>query len=99
MVFADLSERCRSSHATVIAVYEKAAAEGLGSVGHKGVMVDAASARLFQNTVDRADFPYRCIYQGKTSGTHVDVAIFLAICESYQYQPKDNPFLMPRRSW
>ena len=39
----------------VIDVYEKAAAEGLGSVGHKGVMVDAASARLFQNTVDRAD--------------------------------------------
>jgi citrate lyase subunit beta/citryl-CoA lyase len=39
----------------VIAVYEKAAAEGLGSVGHKGVMVDAASARLFQNTVNRAD--------------------------------------------
>ena len=39
----------------VIEVYEKAAAEGLGSVGHKGVMVDAASARLFQNTVDRAD--------------------------------------------
>lgn len=39
----------------IIEVYEKAAAEGLGSVGHKGVMVDAASARLFQNTVDRAD--------------------------------------------
>jgi citrate lyase subunit beta/citryl-CoA lyase len=39
----------------VIAVYEKAAADGLGSVGHKGVMVDAASARLFQNTVDRAN--------------------------------------------
>jgi citrate lyase subunit beta/citryl-CoA lyase len=39
----------------VIAVYEKAAAEGLGSVGQKGVMVDAASARLFQNTVNRAD--------------------------------------------
>jgi citrate lyase subunit beta/citryl-CoA lyase len=39
----------------VIEVYEKAAAEGLGSVGHKGVMVDAASARLFQNTVNRAD--------------------------------------------
>lgn len=39
----------------IIDVYEKAAAEGLGSVGHKGVMVDAASARLFQNTVDRAD--------------------------------------------
>ena len=39
----------------IIDVYEKAAAEGLGSVGHKGVMVDAASARLFRNTVDRAD--------------------------------------------
>ena len=39
----------------IIAVYEKAAAEGLGSVGHKGVMVDAASARLFPNTVNRAD--------------------------------------------
>ena len=39
----------------IIDVYEKAAAEGLGSVGHKGVMVDAASARLFQNTVNRAD--------------------------------------------
>ena len=39
----------------IIDVYEKAASEGLGSVGHKGVMVDAASARLFQNTVNRAD--------------------------------------------
>ena len=39
----------------IIDVYEKAAAEGLGSVGHKGTMVDAASARLFQNTVDRAN--------------------------------------------
>ena len=39
----------------IIAVYEKAAADGLGSVGHKGVMVDAASARLFQNTVNRAE--------------------------------------------
>jgi citrate lyase subunit beta/citryl-CoA lyase len=39
----------------VIDVYRKAEAEGLGSVGHKGVMVDAASARLFQNTVNRAD--------------------------------------------
>jgi citrate lyase subunit beta/citryl-CoA lyase len=39
----------------IIEVYEKAASEGLGSVGHKGVMVDAASARLFQNTVNRAD--------------------------------------------
>lgn len=39
----------------IIEVYRKAEAEGIGSVGHKGVMVDAASARLFQNTVDRAD--------------------------------------------
>lgn len=39
----------------IIDVYRKAEAEGIGSVGHKGVMVDAASARLFQNTVDRAD--------------------------------------------
>lgn len=39
----------------VIEVYRKAESEGLGSVGHKGVMVDAASARLFQNTVNRAD--------------------------------------------
>ena len=36
-------------------MYKNAEAEGIGSVGHKGVMVDAASARLFQNTVDRAD--------------------------------------------
>lgn len=39
----------------IIAVYKQAEADGLGSVGHKGVMVDAASARLFQNTVNRAD--------------------------------------------
>ncbi|WP_428481684.1 HpcH/HpaI aldolase/citrate lyase family protein [Pyruvatibacter mobilis] len=39
----------------IIEVYRKAEADGLGSVGHKGVMVDAASARLFQNTVNRAD--------------------------------------------
>ena len=39
----------------IIEVYRKAEAEGIGSVGHKGIMVDAASARLFQNTVDRAD--------------------------------------------
>ena len=39
----------------IISVYKDAEAEGIGSVGHKGVMVDAASARLFQNTVDRAD--------------------------------------------
>lgn len=39
----------------VIDVYRKAEGEGLGSVAHKGFMVDAASARFFQNTVDRAD--------------------------------------------
>ncbi len=39
----------------IIQVYRKAESEGIGSVGHKGVMVDAASARLFQNTVNRAD--------------------------------------------
>ena len=39
----------------IIQVYRKAEAEGIGSVGHKGTMVDAASARLFQNTVNRAD--------------------------------------------
>lgn len=39
----------------IVAVYRQAEAEGLGSIGHKGVMVDAASARLFQNTVDRAN--------------------------------------------
>jgi len=39
----------------IIDVYRKAEAEGIGSVGHKGTMVDAASARLFQNTVDRAN--------------------------------------------
>ena len=39
----------------VIDIYRKAEAEGIGSVGHKGVMVDAASVRLFQNTLARAD--------------------------------------------
>ncbi len=39
----------------IIAVYRKAEADGIGSVGHKGMMVDAASARLFQNTVNRAN--------------------------------------------
>ena len=39
----------------LIAVYRKAEAEGIGSVGHKGAMVDAATARFFQNTVDRAE--------------------------------------------
>ncbi len=39
----------------VIDVYRTAEANGLGSVAHRGFMVDAASARFFQNTVDRAD--------------------------------------------
>ena len=39
----------------LIAVYKEAAAQGIGSVNHKGSMVDAATARLFQNTVDRAE--------------------------------------------
>jgi len=39
----------------IIEVYRKAESEGIGSVGHKGMMVDAASARLFQYTVDRAN--------------------------------------------
>lgn len=39
----------------IIAAYEAASRAGLGSVGHKGTMVDAASARLFQNVVDRAE--------------------------------------------
>ena len=39
----------------MIAAYREAEAQGIGSVNHKGKMVDAATARLFQNTVDRAD--------------------------------------------
>ena len=39
----------------IIALYEKSLAEGRGSVAHKGVMVDAASVRLFQNTITRAE--------------------------------------------
>lgn len=39
----------------LIAVYKEAEARGIGSVNHKGRMVDAATARVFQNTVDRAD--------------------------------------------
>ena len=38
-----------------IAVYREAEAQGIGSVNHKGAMVDAATARVFQNIVDRAD--------------------------------------------
>ncbi len=39
----------------LIAVYREAEAQGIGSVNHKGKMVDAATARVFQNIVDRAD--------------------------------------------
>jgi len=39
----------------MIAVYREAEKQGIGSVNHKGTMVDAATARLFRNTVDRAD--------------------------------------------
>ena len=35
--------------------YLKAEAEGLGSVNHKGVMVDAASMRIFNNVLKKAD--------------------------------------------
>ncbi len=37
------------------AAYQKAEAEGLGSVNHKGVMVDAASMRIFNNILKKAD--------------------------------------------
>lgn len=37
-----------------IAVFREAEAQGIGSVNHKGAMVDAATARVFQNVVDRA---------------------------------------------
>jgi citrate lyase subunit beta/citryl-CoA lyase len=39
----------------MIAVYREAEAQGIGSVNHKGKMVDAATARVFQNIVDRAE--------------------------------------------
>lgn len=38
----------------LIEVYREAEARGIGSVNHNGKMVDAATARLFQNTIDRA---------------------------------------------
>jgi citrate lyase subunit beta/citryl-CoA lyase len=37
------------------AAYDKALAEGLGSVNHNGVMVDAASIRIVMNTVRKAE--------------------------------------------
>lgn len=39
----------------ILVAYQDAMNQGLGSVSHEGVMVDAASVRLFQNTVDRAE--------------------------------------------
>ncbi len=39
----------------LISVYRQAEAQGIGSVNHQGKMVDAATARVFQNIVDRAD--------------------------------------------
>lgn len=39
----------------LIAVFREAEARGIGSVNHGGKMVDAATARVFQNIVDRAD--------------------------------------------
>ena len=38
-----------------MAAYDKAVAQGLGAINLDGVMVDAASARLLQNIIDRAD--------------------------------------------
>jgi citrate lyase subunit beta/citryl-CoA lyase len=37
------------------AAYEQALKEGLGAINVNGVMVDAASIRMLQNTLDRAD--------------------------------------------
>jgi len=39
----------------MIAAMREAEAQGLGAVAVDGVMVDAATARLYQNTVDKAD--------------------------------------------
>jgi citrate lyase subunit beta/citryl-CoA lyase len=39
----------------LIGVYRDAQARGIDSVNPRGKMVDAATARLLQNTVDRAD--------------------------------------------
>ncbi|MEM1402931.1 MAG: CoA ester lyase [Pseudomonadota bacterium] len=39
----------------LISAYREAEAQGIGSVNVQGKMVDAATARIFQNTVDRAD--------------------------------------------
>ena len=35
--------------------YDEALAQGIGSINVDGVMVDAASIRIVQNTIDRAD--------------------------------------------
>ena len=40
----------------MIAAYKEAEAQGLGAIQVDGEMVDAASVRILQNTLDRADF-------------------------------------------
>jgi citrate lyase subunit beta / citryl-CoA lyase len=40
----------------MIAAYREAEAQGLGAIQIEGQMVDAASVRILQNTLDRADF-------------------------------------------
>jgi len=35
--------------------YEEAMAQGIGSINVDGVMVDAASVRILQNMIDKAD--------------------------------------------
>ena len=35
--------------------YDEALAQGLGAIAVDGVMVDAASVRILQNTLDKAD--------------------------------------------
>ena len=37
------------------AAYQEALAKGLGAISVDGVMVDAASIRIVQNLIDRAD--------------------------------------------
>ena len=40
----------------MIAAYKEAEAQGLGAIQIEGEMIDAASVRILQNTLDRADF-------------------------------------------
>ena len=37
------------------AAYAEALAQGMGAISVDGIMVDAASVRILQNTLDRAD--------------------------------------------